>query len=324
MTAINGFAHPAPAAGPSTQLVLGSMQRADEYQALLTQLKSSAPAGAKVQGEMVDRILDNATTLPAPPLTLHLVLPLPLPPTLLPAVPPSTQLFIHLPASAEPALPELHSTLASHSFTPVLPTPSSSVLAYTSPSAPSLPTVPSVPSPAPASTSTSSALPLNGARPLALKRSGDKARKAALWALDSPLLPDGGKSLLTPADHARPECVFPSDSGKPVKRRRACKDCTCGLKELEESEAAQSAAAVQAAQRAFFLEGDDDIPEALKVATDGVEGVWPTEKRAEAKKTSSCGSCYLGDAFRCSSCPYLGLPPFKPGEKVQLSIGDDI
>lgn len=126
-----------------------------------------------------------------------------------------------------------------------------------------------------------------------------------------------------------------------MKRRRACKDCTCGLAELEEQEESQAAQAVKKAQQAFFLEGDDDIPETVKKATEGMEGVWPTEKRAEAKKTSSCGSCYLGDAFRCSSCPYIGthlatstpiviakiltgLPPFKPGEKVQLSIADDI
>lgn len=195
------------------------------------------------------------------------------------------------------------------------------MIAYTSPSTPSAPSVPAPPT-------------ASSSRPLALRKHTDKAKRAALWALESPLLPDGGKSLLTPEDKQRPLCILPDPEGKPVKRRRACKDCTCGLAELEADEEAQSAAAIKEAQR-FFLEGDDDIPDHIRGATVGVEKIWPEEKRAEAKKTSSCGSCYLGDAFRCSSCPYLGeynsimlltkgMPAFKPGEKVELSIGDDI
>jgi hypothetical protein len=65
--------------GTSMQVVIGSMERAEEYGAKLTELKSN---GGNVQGEMVDRILDkgkltailhgqNKADVQPPPYLLH-------------------------------------------------------------------------------------------------------------------------------------------------------------------------------------------------------------------------------------------------------------
>ncbi|KXH30668.1 anamorsin family protein [Colletotrichum nymphaeae SA-01] len=117
-------------------------------------------------------------------------------------------------------------------------------------------------------------------------------------------------TLLTDADLSRPINIPPECAPKAGKRRRACKDCTCGLAErlAAEDDAARASAdkALAAASAAVKL-GADDLAEVDFT----VQG-----------KVGSCGNCALGDAFRCDGCPYIGLPPFKPGEEVRILNND--
>ncbi|KAI0407923.1 cytokine-induced anti-apoptosis inhibitor 1, Fe-S biogenesis-domain-containing protein [Xylaria palmicola] len=88
------------------------------------------------------------------------------------------------------------------------------------------------------------------------------------------------------------------------KRRRACKDCTCGL-----------AAKLEAEDKARRAKADADL-DVLKLGADDLDDL--ALDFTVKGKVGSCGSCSLGDAFRCADCPYLGLPAFRPGEEVTI------
>lgn len=89
-------------------------------------------------------------------------------------------------------------------------------------------------------------------------------------------------TLLTEEDLKKPQ-LPPVGDCEVGATRKACKNCTCGRAEEEQK------------------------VEKLGLTMDQIDN-----------PQSACGSCGLGDAFRCSTCPYKGLPPFKIGEKVSL------
>jgi len=99
-----------------------------------------------------------------------------------------------------------------------------------------------------------------------------------------------------------PECL-----PKAGKRRRACKDCSCGLKEKLEAEDSAKRSAADKALNTMKLDADE-----MAEVDFTVQG-----------KVGSCGNCALGAAFRCDGCPYIGLPAFKPGEEVRL-LNEDV
>lgn len=122
--------------------------------------------------------------------------------------------------------------------------------------------------------------------PFASKATGATDGAKKVWALSAQDMLDADVELVDPdeliheADFKKPDPIQLKGSCGEEKKRKACKNCTCGLAEkLEEETLAKSVT----------------VPK------------------------SSCGNCYLGDAFRCASCPYRGLPAFKPGEKILLT-----
>ncbi|XP_024279155.1 anamorsin isoform X2 [Oncorhynchus tshawytscha] len=91
-------------------------------------------------------------------------------------------------------------------------------------------------------------------------------------------------ALLDADDFKKPDASSlkaPSCGDGTTKKKKACKNCSCGLAEELEQE------------------------------SKGAKTI--------SQPKSACGSCYLGDAFRCASCPYIGMPAFKPGEKIVLA-----
>jgi anamorsin len=128
-----------------------------------------------------------------------------------------------------------------------------------------------------------------------------------------------GKAILRPDYSGKPSLHCPTYQSEDwlltviqacnpkQKRRRACKDCTCGLAEKQNAE--------DKARR----EGLEGTLSTMKLDSNDLAEVDFTVKG----KTGSCGNCALGDAFRCSGCPYIGLPPFKPGDQIKM-MNDDI
>lgn len=120
------------------------------------------------------------------------------------------------------------------------------------------------------------------------------------------------------------KCELPN--GK--KRRKACKDCTCGLKEIEAKETSdkltlQNSILNQMVQLANLeaMKIEEKMKNAVKFDDNDLAEI---DFTVEGKR-GGCSSCSLGDAFRCDGCPYLGLPPFKPGEVVSIdNFGEDI
>ncbi|PWN95396.1 DUF689-domain-containing protein [Tilletiopsis washingtonensis] len=316
---------PSSSSAPATgrPLVVASLQAAADgsYQAAVQRL--GAEAGASVEMHMLDRITDAATTLtPASYGPVLLLVPAAqIVPSLLAvlqaALVPSGVLSVQALSGSEGAaeeLAEVRKTLLESGLQEVAIDLDAGAVRGTKAAAAAVPL---------------RRLNLGGANGAA------RAKKASLWATApaSAGLIDSD-SLLSEAERIAPRAVRREDCDVEAalaggKRRKACKGCTCGLRELEEEEARGTDPIVQLAESNDMPNGAPGAAPARMETTETItdeNGVTRVVKRVNVDTrgaTSSCGSCFLGDAFRCSGCPFLGLPAFKPGEQVQIPLDMD-
>lgn len=310
-----------------TVLVIGSMASA---QSGAYQKAVEAYSGRQVEMHMVDRLTDNATSLASSSYPLaHLVVPYSeatspaLLSALYSALQPSAKIIVEAGELLDATTAQkVKAELTIAGFNNVQTDEGTGVVSASKP----------ITSVASSSIGTTSALPLRRK----LGGASNASAKKSLWATQpassndlidqSSLLRDG--DFLPTTAVKRPDCDVGPGQGK---KKKACKGCTCGLRELqEEEERTANSNVVQ------LDEADMDMPNGSEPAGGkrtevtetiiGKDGKPKTIKRIQVDTkgaTSSCGSCFLGDAFRCSSCPYLGLPAFEPGQKVEIPAGMD-
>jgi len=281
----------APISPKGPALVIGSLNTASSgsYQNLITTLQETRSVVDKL---LLDRIVDKATYLePSKYASIHVVL--------------TASDWDTVDLNLEYVLKEIKEGLSSLGTLHIVSPPSSTHehlkkvgLEVLSDSGDLVAQNPSNP-PATSAPTKSLLLPKRKANP----------NKRALWTITSPSTPTiDSESLLTAKDLERPiPTCEPFDPNAP-RKKRACKGCTCGLADFETT--------------LMVAPGIDG--EVVEVNRSERDRLIQAAKEAP-KASSSCGSCFLGDAFRCAGCPYMGLPAFKPGEKVEIDFGmDDI
>lgn len=137
--------------------------------------------------------------------------------------------------------------------------------------------------------------------PLPKKKSAPKKNRYNI-KLDEPVALIDEDDLLDPSDLVFPVPKPDICGPQVVQKRKRCKNCSCGLAEL------QTDVTEKMNQMTIRLLDERELEE--------------VNFKNSNIAISNCGNCYLGDAFRCSKCPYFGLPAFKPGEKVELKLSD--